>query len=207
MKRDFTWVQSIGVLFGKHQLFVGALKTATWDDFVDRLAITFDGEPISLPESEGARWQSKSVPSVFVVRGADTNNVIVEVEGSFRTTAKVVPITQEVSRIHNYGVTKEDTFAHLDLGFKFFSLSNEVSGVLGQTYRPDYVSRVNIGAKMPVMGGDEEFKTSNLFATDCAVARFKGIGNEGEDHSLEGLELPSLSCASGLDGQGVVCKK
>lgn len=209
MKRDFTWVQSIGILFGKHQLFVGALKTAAWDDSVDRLAITFDGEPISLPESEGARWQSKSVPSVFVVRSADTNNVMFEVEGSFRITAKVVPITEEDSRIHNYGITKEDSFAHLDLGFKFLSLSYEVSGVLGQTYRPDYVSRVNVGAKMSVMGGEKEFKTSNIFATDCAVAKFKGINgnNEGQD-SLEGLlELPSLNCASGLDGRGVVCKK
>ncbi|PON40812.1 Root cap [Parasponia andersonii] len=209
MKRDFTWVQSIGILFGRHQLFVGALKTAAWDDSVDRLAITFDGEPISLPESEGARWQSKSVPSVFVVRSADTNNVMFEVEGSFRITAKVVPITEEDSRIHNYGITKEDSFAHLDLGFKFLSLSNEVSGVLGQTYRPDYLSRVNVGAKMSVMGGEKEFKTSNIFATDCAVAKFKGINgnNEGQD-SLEGLlELPSLNCASGLDGRGVVCKK
>lgn len=210
MKRDFTWVQSIGVLFGSHQLYIGAQKTTTWDDSVDRLTITFDGETISLPESEGANWQAKSVlPSVLVTRIAETNSVVVEVEGSFRITAKVVPITQEDSRIHNYGITKDDSFAHLDLGFKFFSLSSQVSGVLGQTYRPDYVSRVNIGAKMPVMGGDKEFKTSSLFDTDCAVARFKGIDGSasGEEAPLETSELPSLNCASGLGDQGVVCKK
>ncbi|KAM6558218.1 hypothetical protein CsatA_027457 [Cannabis sativa] len=206
MKRDFTWVQSIGILFGKHQLSIGALKTDTWDDSVDRLFITFDGEPIILPESKGARWQSNNVPSIFVVRGVDTNNVMVEVDRILRITAKVVPITEEDSRIHNYGITKEDTFAHLELRFKFFSLSNEVTGVLGQTYRPDYTSRVNVGAKMPIMGGERDFKTSNLFATDCVVARFKGINNKEED-TLEGLELPSLSCGSGINGQGVVCKK
>ncbi|CAB4290563.1 unnamed protein product [Prunus armeniaca] len=209
MKRDFTWVQSIAILFGKHQLFLGAQKTATWDDYADRLALSFDGELITLPESEGARWQSTSVPTVSLTRVGGTNNVMVEVEGSFRITAKVVPITEEDSRIHNYGITKDDTFAHLDLGFKFFSLSNQVSGVLGQTYRPDYVSRVNIGANMPVMGGDREFETSSLFAMDCTIARFNGgsVGSGSEANSLEGLELPSLSCASGMDGQGVVCKR
>ncbi|PQM42675.1 uncharacterized protein Pyn_16131 [Prunus yedoensis var. nudiflora] len=209
MKRDFTWVQSIAILFGKHQLFLGAQKTATWDDSTDRLALSFDGEPITLPESEGARWQSTSVPTVSLTRVDGTNNVMVEVEGSFRITAKVVPITEEDSRIHNYGITKDDTFAHLDLGFKFFSLSNQVSGVLGQTYRPDQVSRVNIGANMPVMGGDREFETSSLFATDCAIASFNGgsVGSGSEANYLEGLELPRLSCASGMDGQGVVCKR
>ncbi|KAF3435454.1 hypothetical protein FNV43_RR22543 [Rhamnella rubrinervis] len=210
MKRDFTWVQSIGVLFGNHQLYIGAHKTATWDDSVDRLAIKFDGATISPPKSQGASCQPKNaLPSVLVTRIAETNSVVVEIEGSLRVTAKVVPITQEDSRIHNYGITNEDSFAHLDLVFKFFSLSNQVSGVLGQTYRPDYVSRVNIGAKMSVMGGDKEFKTSTLLGTDCAVARFKGIDGSasGEEAPSEALELPSLNCESGLDGQGVVCKK
>ena len=58
MKRDFTWVQSIGVIFGKHTLFIGALKTTTWDDSVNRLAIIFDEKPISLPEFKGAQWKS-----------------------------------------------------------------------------------------------------------------------------------------------------
>ena len=78
-----------------------------------------------------------------------------------------------------------------------------MSGVLGQTYRPDYVSRVNVAAKMPVMGDDREFRASSLFASDCAVARFEGIEYVGAESS----ELPSLSCRSGLDGRGVVCKK
>ena len=120
----------------------------------------------------------------------------------------VVPITKEDSWIHNFGLTDEDSFAHLDLRFTFFSLNGQVSGVLGQTYRPDYVSRVNVVVKIPVMGGDREFKTSISFASDCAVTRFKGGVGDGDGGSLEGLELlPSLSCSSGLDGHGVVCKK
>ena len=38
MKRDFAWVQSIAILYDKHQLFIGAQKTATWKDSIDRLA-------------------------------------------------------------------------------------------------------------------------------------------------------------------------
>ncbi|OMO63262.1 Root cap [Corchorus olitorius] len=202
MGRDFTWVQSIVILFENHQLFLGALKTSTWDDSVDRLALTFDGEPVTLPESQGAKWQSGKVS---ITRTGATNNVNVEVEGNFKITAKVVPITEEDSRIHNYGITKEDCFAHLDLGFKFYSLSNEVHGVLGQTYKPGYVSRLNIGAKMPVMGGYRDFHTSSLFAPDCAVARF--TGSSDGDALMMPSEMPGLSCGSGIGGRGVVCKR
>jgi len=205
MKRDFTWVQSIVILFDNHQLFLGAKKTSTWDDSVDRIALSFDGEPITLHESEGAKWESSGVS---FVRETSTNNIIVEVEGRFKITAKVVPITEEDSRIHNYGITKDDCFAHLDLGFKFSSLSNEVSGILGQTYKPNYVSRVNIGAKMPIMGGGKEYETTSLFSPDCSVTRFVGnVGSNNDIAMVEDLMLPSTSCTSGVDGEGVVCRR
>lgn len=78
MARDFTWVQSIAILFGTHRLYVGALKTATWDDSVDRIAVSFDGNVISLPQLDGVMWTSSPgvYPHVFVRRvNADTNNL------------------------------------------------------------------------------------------------------------------------------------
>ncbi|KAI3944442.1 hypothetical protein MKW98_006603 [Papaver atlanticum] len=204
MNRDFTWVQAIGVLFNDHQIYVGAQKTATWDDSVDRVALSFDGQPIYLPELEGAKWQSEVDSSISITRSGVTNRIIIEVEGNFKITANVVPITEEESRIHNYAITSEDCFAHLDLAFKFYSLSEDVNGVLGQTYAKNYVSRVKMGAAMPVMGGDNKFTTSNLFEKDCAVARF--IGSESNDGGSSS-EYGRLNCSSGIDGTGVVCKR
>ncbi|XP_028097009.1 serine/arginine repetitive matrix protein 2-like [Camellia sinensis] len=204
MTRDFTWVQSIAILFDTHKLFLGALKTSSWDDSVDRLSLSFDGQPIFLPLNGGARWRSAASPAVSISRIGDTNSVSVEVEGNLKITAKVVAITEEDSRIHKYGVTRDDCFAHLDLGFKFLDLSDGVSGVLGQTYGRDYVSKVKMGVLMPVMGGEREFATSSLFAVDCSVARFRG---QREADSLMGLEAAGLRCGSGMGGQGVVCKR
>ena len=204
MGRDFTWVQSLGILFDDHQISIGAKKTATWDDAVDRLELSFDASPVFLAMGEGARWQPESAPGISITRSLDTNAVVIEVEGNFQIKAAVVPITKKDSMIHNYGITDEDCFAHLDLGFKFYSLSGEVKGVLGQTYASNYVSRVKMGVSMPVLGGQREFASSSLFSTDCDVARFKGTQLMSSSNNFQHA---SLNCASGLDGRGVVCKR
>ncbi|XP_011044856.1 PREDICTED: uncharacterized protein LOC105139917 [Populus euphratica] len=205
LTRDFTWVQSLGILFGTHKLFIGAQKTATWDDSVDRLSLALDGEPIYLPGGEGMKWKAEISPSVTITRSSDANAVVIEAEDNFKIKAAVVPITQKDSRIHNYGIASENCFAHLDLSFKFYKLSGDVNGVLGQTYGSNYVSRVKMGVLMPVLGGEKEFASSNIFATDCAVARFSGQHPRG--NSSENFEYANLHCASGIDGRGVVCNR
>ncbi|GMP88510.1 hypothetical protein CsSME_00040479 [Camellia sinensis var. sinensis] len=202
MKRDFTWIQSLGILFDSHKLSIAAQKTPIWDDSVDRLSLSFDFEPVLLSAVSGATWRPAAVFGVSITRSRDANSVVIEVEGNFKIEANVVPITEKDSRVHNYGVTEEDCFAHLDLGFKFYWLSGDVNGVLGQTYGGDYVSKVKMGVVMPVLGGHKEFGSSSLFAVDCAVARFNGIFN-----SSEGFEYGDLNCGSGMDGRGVVCKR
>ncbi|KAI4385444.1 hypothetical protein MLD38_003469 [Melastoma candidum] len=203
MRRDFTWVQSLGILFHNHKLFIGAQRTATWDDSNDRLSLAFDGEPISIPQVEKAEWRSDDVS---ITRFRSTNAAVIDIPGVLQIKAILVPITQEDSLIHNYGITQEDCFAHLDMSFKFYSLSQDVSGVLGQTYAANYVSRANMGVSVPVLGGEREFASSGLFTTDCAASRF--VGNLlGSNKSSENFLDSILNCASGLDGQGVVCKR
>jgi hypothetical protein len=174
MSRDFTWIQAIAVLFdgGRHRLYVGARKTTAWDDDVDRMEITLDGEPVTLLQEVDAAWTSATVPALSVTRTKAANGVLIALDGKFSIRANAVPITEEESRVHRYGVTADDCLAHLDLAFKFNALTADVHGVVGQTYRADYVNGFDVKASMPTMGGESNFSTSSLFAPDCAVTRY-----------------------------------
>ncbi|VAH51337.1 unnamed protein product [Triticum turgidum subsp. durum] len=207
MSRDFTWIQAIAVLFDGHRLYLGARKTGTWDDAVEHLEIILDGEPVYLPADlvEGAKWTSSRVPELSVTRTKAANGVLITLDGKFSVRANAVPITKEESRVHRYGVTADDCLAHLELAFKFDALTDDVHGVVGQTYRSDYANHFDVRASMPTMGGDATFTTSSMFAADCSVARY-GV-SRGNDGAAVLSELAGVTCASGMDGKGVVCKK
>ncbi|KAH9288907.1 hypothetical protein KI387_033024, partial [Taxus chinensis] len=57
--RDFTWVQSVGVMFGNHTFTVGANKVSKWDDSVDHLFFSFDEKSVSIPQ--GSQPQLKPI--------------------------------------------------------------------------------------------------------------------------------------------------
>jgi len=172
MSRDFTWIQALGIRFADHRFYMGAQKTIKWDDEVDRLELTFDGMPIDIPDEIDAQWQSTVMPTLTVTRTSMANGIRVELKGVFDILAKVVPITEKDSRIHNYGVTDDDSLAHFDVGFKFYDLTDDVHGVLGQTYSTNYVNKLSVSANMPIMGGGSNYVSSDIFATDCKVSRF-----------------------------------
>ncbi|KAJ0976746.1 hypothetical protein J5N97_012220 [Dioscorea zingiberensis] len=172
------------------------------DSNLDRLMITFDGEEVELPAEEGAKWESLAEPAVTISRLSEANVVTLEVDGVLKVTATVVPITEESSRVHGYGITADDCFAHLELAFSLYSLTEDVDGVLGQTYGKNYVSRVKLASKMPLMGGERKFSSSGLYATDCAVARFK----QGGSSMTMPAELGEVKCASDASGRGIACK-
>ncbi|KAL2460939.1 late [Abeliophyllum distichum] len=133
-----------------------------------------------VPNDKGRTWEFPEV-GLRLKRLSETNKIQIKVDEIFDIVASVVPIILKESLIHGYDVTEEDCFAHLELNFRFESLSNMVDGVLGQTYRPSYQTRVKISSTMPIMGGSHKFASSHLFATDCAVSKFgrywKNIGD------------------------------
>ncbi|VAH64420.1 uncharacterized protein LOC119269146 [Triticum dicoccoides] len=174
IRRNFTWIQAIGVSFGQHRLYVGARKADVWDEEEDHIHVMLDGEAVDVETVKNTRWVSKALPALSVTRIDTVNAVMVELDGVFGISVNAVPITEEDSRIHNYGKTGSDSLVHLDLGFKFHSLTKNVDGLLGQTYQPEYVSKVDISAKMPIMGGAPKYLSSSLFSTDCAVSKFRG---------------------------------
>lgn len=131
LKRDFTWVQSLRILFDNNKLLVSAKKTSTWDDNLHRLIISLNDTPVSLPSREGTNWHSSTPPFVTITRTRSKNGVAIEVANNFRINAVVVPISAQESRVHGYNISDEDCFAHLELGFKFYNVSEMIDGVFG----------------------------------------------------------------------------
>ncbi|XP_054813890.1 uncharacterized protein LOC129314472 [Prosopis cineraria] len=183
--RDFTWVQAISVMFDTHTLVVAANRVSRWDDNVDSLMVQWDGEAVSIPTGEDAEWKSNSVErEVEVERTDEANSVRVKVSGLLEIDIKVRPIGGEENRVHNYQLPADDAFAHLETQFRFKNLTDMVEGVLGKTYRPDYVSPVKRGVPMPMMGGEDKYRTPSLFLPFCKVCRFQRPSGFAADEGL-----------------------
>ncbi|CAM6087383.1 unnamed protein product [Calypogeia fissa] len=203
MSRDFTWVQSIGILFGSHQVYLGAKTTRVWDNHVDALYLSYNGEPLILPPRESATWELPSA-GLKIIRTQGKNAISVEVAQSFKVEAIVVPITKQESRIHNYNITSDNCFAHLELHFQFYNLSTEVTGVLGQTYVHGYKSPVKRGVPMPIMGGEHRFRSSSLMQPDCAVSKFGAVPSSVE---IIREAIPVTCDGNSKSGRGFVCRR
>ncbi|XP_024985352.1 uncharacterized protein LOC112520958 [Cynara cardunculus var. scolymus] len=173
-KRDYTWVQSVSVMFDTHTLVLAAKKVPKWDDSVDVLLMKWDGQEVTIPSEGNAEWKTTTgVREVVVERTDDTNTVRVTVGGFVEIDMKAVPITKEDDKAHNYQLPFNDAFAHFETQFRFSNLSDDVEGILGKTYRPGYVSPVKRGIAMPMMGGEDKYETPSLTSPLCKVCRFQ----------------------------------
>ncbi|MQM07049.1 hypothetical protein Taro_039881 [Colocasia esculenta] len=175
--RDFTWIQALGFMFGSHRFTVGATRADRWVDAVDHLQFSYDGEALELPEGYRSTWSSPD-GLLMVERMGRTNSVTVKLEGMAEATITVVPVTKEDDRIHKYHIPSDDCFAHLEVQFNFYGLSPAVEGVLGRTYQPDYVNPAKVGVEMPVLGGEDKYRTTSLLSSQCNACLFTPTGEE-----------------------------
>ncbi|XP_010539253.1 PREDICTED: uncharacterized protein LOC104813395 [Tarenaya hassleriana] len=203
--RDFTWIQALGILFNSHKFSLEATKTATWDNDLDHLKFSFDGQDLAVQEETLSTWYSPD-KDIKLERVAKRNSVIVTIKDKAEIMVNVVPVTKEDDRIHSYKVPEDDCFAHLEVQFRFFNLSPDVDGVLGRTYRPNFKNPAKPGVAMPVVGGEDSFRTSSLLSKDCKTCIFSGTPASGGVIKSE-TEYGTLDCTRGFSGNGIVCKK
>lgn len=172
--RDYTWVQALSVMFDAHTLVIAANRVTQWNDNVDSLTVKWDGELVAIPTDDDAEWKTNGAErEVAVERTDDKNSVRVTVSGLLEMDIRVRPIGEKENKAHNYQLPSNDAFAHLETQFKFKNPTDFIEGVLGQTYRPSYVSPVKRGVAMPMMGGEDKYQTPSLFSTSCKLCRFQ----------------------------------
>ncbi|KAK9277796.1 hypothetical protein L1049_027352 [Liquidambar formosana] len=207
-KRDNTWIQALGLMFDHHTFTLAANKVAQWDDNVDQLQFTYNKEPVVISEGHLSSWAAPD-SHLIVERSAKCNSISVTLAKVLEISVSVVPITKEDDRIHNYQIPADDCFAHLEVQFRFFDLSERVEGVLGQTYRPEFQNPVKRGVAMPIMGGEHKYKTSSLTSADCNYCIFSPHLSIMSVAKPLALELSNtMECTSKMSkGRGVICRR
>lgn len=122
---------------------------------------------------------------------------------------KVVSVTKQDDRIHKYKVPIDDCFAYLEVQFRFVGLSNKVEGVVGRIYRPDFKNSAKPEVAMPVVGGEDMYKTTWLMFADCKACGVFLDKNDDKESALI-VQYGKLDCSSGMmmsSGNGIVCNK
>ncbi|OMO80414.1 Root cap [Corchorus capsularis] len=204
--RDYTWIQALGILFGSQTFSLEATRAATWEDEVDYLKFSYNGKEIVVPEGHLSTWQSPE-SDLTIERIAVKNSVLVTLPEIAEISVNVVPVTKEDDRIHNYQIPSNDCFAHLEVQFRFYGLSAKVEGVLGRTYQPDFVNPAKPGVAMPVVGGEDKYRTSTLLSADCRSCMFSPAGALDQTESLL-MDFTTLDCTGGASsGRGIVCRR
>ncbi|KAK7244374.1 hypothetical protein RIF29_39195 [Crotalaria pallida] len=204
--RDYTWIQALGILFNSQTFSLEATQTSQWDNNVDHLEFAYNGNSLVLDEGALSTWQSPE-KDVKVERVAVKNSIMLTLKDVAEILVNVVPVTEEDDRIHNYQVPSDNCFAHLEVQFRFLSLSKNVDGVLGRTYRLDFENPAKPGVAMPVVGGEDKYRTASLLSPNCASCVFSQESSSDEKETSEIMEYGTLDCTKFSYGMGIVCKK
>ncbi|KAK6932498.1 Root cap [Dillenia turbinata] len=206
--RDYTWIQGLGLMFGTHNFTIEATRASKWDNDIDHLKFSYNGQDIVIPEGHLADWNSLD-RELQVERTSSKNSALIALQEKVEIFVNVVPVTELDNKIHNYQLPLDDSFAHLEVQFRFFGLSPKVDGVLGRTYQPDFVNPAKPGVAMPVVGGADKYRTSSILSADCLACVFSGENvSEDKESSLNIAEYGMLDCISRAGGEsGILCRK
>ncbi|KAI6687343.1 hypothetical protein NL676_024171 [Syzygium grande] len=133
---------------------------------------------------------------------------MITIRGVAEISINVVPVMKEDNLLHNYQIPSDDYFAHLEVQFRFSSLSSRVEGVLDRTYQPDFENQAKAGVAMPIVGGEDKYRTSSLLLADCATCIFSLIMHINQMQDSMVMEYGTLDCTGGAtSGNGVVCRR
>ncbi|KAA8523845.1 hypothetical protein F0562_010268 [Nyssa sinensis] len=204
--RDYTWIQALGILFDSHSFSLEATRAATWDEETDHLKFSYNGKELLVPEGYPSQWSSPE-NDLKVERTSNKNSVLITLLEVAEISVNVVPVTKEDDRIHNYQIPSDDCFAHLEVQLRLYGLTSKVEGVLGRTYQPDFMNPAKPGVAMPVVGGEDKYRTPSLLSADCNSCVFSPESVLNREDSLA-MNYGTLDCTSGAtSGNGIVCRK
>lgn len=136
-----TWIRSVAIMWGHHVAVLSArhsASTAYGSGYMDSIVV--DGEPLQVPphgSADAARGDFVvSWPEVKMRSGEEwEDQYVVRVAGCLTLRLTLRP---EVRNLR----TPDDAVIHLNLRVDSAQLSSNAHGVLGQTFRPDFVGRL-----------------------------------------------------------------
>ncbi|KAL0798375.1 hypothetical protein Bca101_053550 [Brassica carinata] len=202
--RDFTWVQALGFLYNSHKFSLEATKVASWDDSIDHIRFSFDGQDLVIPEEILSTWYSPQ-KDIKIEKATNMNRVTVTIKDKAEIVVNVVPVTKEDDRIHSYNVPSDNCFAHLEVQFRLLNLSPKVDGILGRISRPGFQNQAKPGVAMPLVGDEDTFRTSSLLSRDCKTCIFTGLSSSVKWETKHAVL--DLDCTRGASsGYGILCR-
>eukprot|EP00899_Mesostigma_viride_P005061 jgi/Mesvir1/14556/Mv05238-RA.1 len=145
-----TWMDQVGILYGGDRILIGAASLAGTPYPISVGTIHVNGESLV---DVVAR---KRLPSGVTISRTKTRTVV--------TLPGQMVIEVETVRAAFWRAGAGPGANFLNLTLKQFNATDEVHGILGQSYAKQY--------KGKVVGGDKDYRTSGIFATDCKFNQF-----------------------------------
>lgn len=217
--KSLTWIRQIGILWGRHTIVLAAREGATWlHDKGYMASIKVNDKEVKLGQAGDLAFLSGGVIQIlWVASKVRTGDDIVDVyQVTIADILKLrVKIRPEVQLLRS----ETDGVLHVDLELPVLDVSDEVHGILGQTFRTDHRDRLamqkiewNDSWNAHVVLGDNaegfldgnvsDYKTSDLLQTDCRYCRFvRSQKRHSETTKVIDLMTPEVT-ATDKNGNG-----